>query len=265
MEKHLIQEMTFKEIEGEFKKNPIILIPLGSIEEHGPHTPIGDFRAATEVAKRAAIRTDALVTPTIPFGYSEYFKTFPGTISIRPETFIYLLEDVIECLLVHNLDHLLILNGHGGNASLIEQVVRRLRSEKKLIIPSLNLWQLIPSKLYQELFPEIKGAFGHGGEPMTSIFTYLTPGEMRMDLLPQEIPQENTFQGFKIQNLSQGAIGDLIAQFYFDMKDISEDGIMGNPRGAKPGRGEVLLETVVERISLFIEKFKKMDTLISSR
>src|SRR5512145_2229165 len=89
--------MTWREAEAAFRENPVILLPMGSIEQHGPHVPVGDYRYATTVARRIAERSGgAIAAPTIPWGYSDYFRPFPGTLSIRPETLTLLLEDLCE-------------------------------------------------------------------------------------------------------------------------------------------------------------------------
>src|SRR5699024_5277565 len=99
MNKKAIHHMTWKEVEDEFKRNPVVLIPLGSMEEHGPHSITGDYLASTEVAERIADQTEALYVPTVPFGNSEYFRGYPGTISISQNTATLLLEDICNSLI----------------------------------------------------------------------------------------------------------------------------------------------------------------------
>src|SRR5512146_3032678 len=84
MAKVELARMTWREAGESFRSNPVILLPMGSVEQHGPHVPVGDYRYATEVANRIALRTGAIVAPTIPWGYSEHFRPFPGTLSVRP-------------------------------------------------------------------------------------------------------------------------------------------------------------------------------------
>jgi creatinine amidohydrolase len=141
-EKHAMHHMTWKEIEAAFSKDPVVLIPLGSMEEHGPHSITGDFLAATEIAKRIAEKTGSLYIPTLPFGCSEYFRGFPGTISLSPGTVLALINDICESLTEHGIKRIVIINGHSGNAPTIEQVARKIRREKKIMIASMDLWRL---------------------------------------------------------------------------------------------------------------------------
>lgn len=86
MTKHRISEMSWREVRAALASQPVVLIPLGSTEQHGPVSPTGDYLITDEITVRVAKRTDSLVAPVIPFGNSEYFRSFPGTISVRSET-----------------------------------------------------------------------------------------------------------------------------------------------------------------------------------
>src|SRR5690606_40742265 len=78
--------MTWKEAEEAFRDNPVIIVPNASIEQHGPQTPVGDYRVGEIVAERIAAETGAIVAPMLPFGYSEAFRRFPGTVTLRAES-----------------------------------------------------------------------------------------------------------------------------------------------------------------------------------
>ncbi|MEM8662845.1 MAG: creatininase family protein, partial [Pseudomonadota bacterium] len=115
-QKHRLAEMTFREFEARLPERPVIIIPLGSQEEQGPACPMGDYRLTEIIADRVAERSDAIVAPIMPFGYADYFRTVPGGIALRPETFCAVLEDMVVNFLDHDLTKVLILNGHSGNA-----------------------------------------------------------------------------------------------------------------------------------------------------
>ena len=84
--KNKLHRMTWKEVRDAFAADPVIVIPMGSMEVHGPHSIVGDYYAAEVIADRAAELTGAYTVPIAPFGCSEYFRDFPGTISVRPAT-----------------------------------------------------------------------------------------------------------------------------------------------------------------------------------
>src|SRR5699024_397696 len=130
MEKKALHHMTWKEAEKSFQEDPVVLIPLGSMEEHGPHSITGDFLAATEIAERITDKTHSLYTPTVPFGNSEYFRGYPGTISLSQETVIMILEDMCTSLIEHGINRIIFLNGHAGNKSALDVVARKVKRER---------------------------------------------------------------------------------------------------------------------------------------
>src|SRR5262245_20796292 len=109
-----IGEMTWTEVRDAIATGVAAIVPLGSIEEHGPHAPMGDYAIINDVAGRTGEATGDLVVPTMPFGFSEYFRHYPGTITVRAETLTAVIEDTIDCLIRHGLKHIAIFNGMPG-------------------------------------------------------------------------------------------------------------------------------------------------------
>src|SRR6516225_4267447 len=136
-------EMSWTEVRDTIKQGAAAIIPLGSIEEHGPHAPMGDYVLIDAIAERTATETGDLVVPTMPFGYSEYFRDYPGTITLRPGTLADVVADVVDCLLRHRLRHIVLFNGHAGNAPILELLTRRIRRERGLLIPTVSPLQVI--------------------------------------------------------------------------------------------------------------------------
>ncbi|RWZ59104.1 creatininase family protein [Halobacillus fulvus] len=256
MGKHAIHHMTWKEVEEAFLDDPVVIVPLGSMEEHGPHSVTGDFMASTEVAKRVAERTGALYVPTVPFGNSEYFRGYPGTISLSQQTVISLLEDVCTSLLEHGVKKILFFNGHAGNAPAVDQVARKVRREEGVSIVGMDLWQMLSPEQKQAIYQEDRDPSGHGGEPLTSVMSYLFPEKMRMDLLPKHWETKETFNQYEIDNLMKMKLNGSKANLYLNMEDISPQGILGNPRNASADRGEKIVEALVEYGVTLVEKSK---------
>src|SRR4051812_11478631 len=99
---------------------PIILLPLGSHEDQGPHAPMGDYLLAEKVAELAAIRasqrgTRTLVAPVLPFGGLDWFGPMIGGIAITQATLTTVLAEMVEALHRNGLKRLIVINGHGGN------------------------------------------------------------------------------------------------------------------------------------------------------
>jgi creatinine amidohydrolase len=257
MKKVNLERMSWTEVKEAFALNPVVMIPMGSMEEHGPHSPMGDYRIAAVAAERIAEKTGALVTPIIPFGYSEYFKGFPGTISLRPEIMSGVVEDVCECLIRHGLDHLVLVNGHAGNTGLLEHVARKIKAVHGITMAMFAPLAFVTSELKKELYGADVDKLGHGGDPMGSLNLYLWPEDVNTRAVA---PQSRMHQGFVMQGLAAMKFKDTSVNFYLDMDEITPDGTMGDPAMAKAERGEKMMERMVSYGVEFIQAFKKMKT-----
>jgi len=161
------------------QSSPVILLPLGSHEDHGPHQPMGDYLLADMVAENIARRATArgvptFVAPSLPFGVADYFGSSPGGLALSPETFRRVLTDVLEGLLRHGLRKIVILNAHGGNVPVIHEITLGLRGDRGLTIPSFYLWK-IARQLMEGRIGTAHGRFGHGAEPLLALNLALRP------------------------------------------------------------------------------------------
>ncbi|MCT4606848.1 MAG: creatininase family protein [Marinisporobacter sp.] len=255
-----LQYMTWKEIEEIYKKDPVMIIPVGSMEQHGPHSIVGDFIAAEEVARKTAESSEnTYVLPVIPFGYSENFRGFPGTISISPETLKSLLYDVCESLIEHGVTKITIFNGHGGNSTIIDELGKKIRRDKKILISKIDLWRSLSPKFKAELCENPLEEFGHGGEPMTSMMKYLKPDMARPDLL-EEYTYDGKWKGYKASGTSKLKFDDYLVHIYFDTKDMDELGAVSNPLNASEEKGEKMINKVTENCKKLVEFLHSIDT-----
>ena len=125
--KNYIPHMTWREVEQALTHTDMVVIPVGSNEQHGPHLPLGtDIFAAIETCKLLAQRTDILIAPVVLAGVSEHHMGFPGTIALSPETFEAVIIDTARSLIRHGFKKLMILNGHGGNLPALRAAVETI-------------------------------------------------------------------------------------------------------------------------------------------
>lgn len=174
--------MTASTFAAAAKLSPIILLPLGSHEDHGPHQPMGDFQLADVMAERIARRVNAqggacFVAPSLPYGVADYFGSSPGGLALAPDTFRRVLQDLLEGLLRHGLTKIVILNAHGGNVPVVHEVTLGIRRGRGLIIPSFYLWK-IARQLMEERIGTASGRFGHGAEPLLSLNLAVRPNHV---------------------------------------------------------------------------------------
>ena len=118
-----LSKMNYLEVEEYLKKSDTIVIPIGSLENHGKHMPLGtDAIIPEEIVKLLDQRSDLLIAPMINYGATESLMGFAGTVSIGTEGLIHLLRTICEQFYRYGFRHFIILNGHGGNRAAIQEV-----------------------------------------------------------------------------------------------------------------------------------------------
>ncbi len=260
MPKAELCRMTWKEAEEAFRRNPVILIPLGSIEQHGPHVPVGDYRYADIVARRIAEATGAIAAPAVPWGYSEYFRPFPGTLSLRPETLTLLLQDICDGFTRFGLDHLLFICCHAGNMPVIEQVARKLRESHRLRTATIGPWTWLTPAFRREAYGDEKVTTAHGSDPMGSLAMATFPEDVRTDLM--EAAPAPTFGGLTFQSSAMATFEGVPVHVYLDFDEVTGNGVTGNPKVSSAEVGKKILDHVVSIGSKFVKQFATMPTRI---
>ncbi len=183
--------------------NPVILLPLGSHEDHGQHLPMGDYLLAEPLALRIAEAAMAagvptFVAPCLPFGVADYFGSSPGGMAISAESFRAVLSDLLATLQRHGLTRIIILNGHGGNVPVIHEVTLEVRRRHGLVIPSFYLWKIARQLMAARLGDGQDARFGHGAEPLLSLTQALRPETMQAGGASGEA--ETTLLGLPVSN-----------------------------------------------------------------
>lgn len=168
----LLALQTWPEIEARLTKSKTVIIPIGSNEQHGPMGFLGTDWLCPEIIAHAAHEVgDLLIAPTFNIGMAQHHLGFPGTISLRPATFIAAIEDWVNSLSRHGFTRIYFLNGHGGNVASIEaafsQIYSRYSYEGRECPFQLRLknWWDLPGilRLGAKLYPT-----GHGSHATPS-------------------------------------------------------------------------------------------------
>ena len=149
-------ELTDPEIAAALARSPRVILPMGSVEQHGPHLPTGtDFFAATAIALEVAGHLDALVLPLCPLGVTPMHMPYPGTVSLRPSTLQDVVADIGSSLAAHGAREFVILNWHEGNIPALALAAERLHREIGLAV----------SWCRPATWPRNGSARGPGGSP----------------------------------------------------------------------------------------------------
>ena len=171
-----LENLSYPEVEQYLKKNDIILVPTGSVEQHSPYGLIGtDFITAEAVAQRVARALQILVAPTVKYGVSPHHMAFSGTVSLVPDTMIMLISDIIQSLVAHGFRRIVFINGHGGNINAIKTAMERLKAQKIQGCFEVISWYEMEE--IQQLGEDLYSAEeGHHATPSeVSITRYLRP------------------------------------------------------------------------------------------
>ena len=174
---YYLPHMTWEEVEEYLRTSDMVIVPLGSIEQHGKHLPLGsDSIEATEVSLRIGQKTGVLVAPAVLAGVSEHHMGFPGTISLSPATFEAVLDDAARSLMAHGFRRIMIYNGHGGNTPSVSAVVSRLNRETSATVVDLSRIEQPPP---DPNLAAIKFDY-HAGVEETSWMLHLAGGLVQM-------------------------------------------------------------------------------------
>lgn len=211
-----------------------VIVTSGSIEQQGPHMPLdADSTVAKEVARRLANRLGkTLVAPVIPMGCSDYHLSFPGTVSVRESVFGGVLEDLVGSLIHHGFSQVLITSFHGGNFEPSENTARRLKTNYPEIDirTALDLDQLLDvgKQVIGRFFPQRDIVDCHAACFITSMQACVDKTRIRQD------------------KVEDGAVLKKLPIQLPDIKDLSDNGVIGLPTGYSEELGETLFDAVVQ-------------------
>jgi creatinine amidohydrolase len=248
----MIGDLVSGEVATAVQPSSVLCLPMGSIEQHGPHLPLNtDCVIAEALTRRIIVRWgeehDLWQLPAIPVGLSREHAWAPGTVSLTVSGMTAYLRDlgseIVRALPARNL---LIVNGHGGNRGILEAVTRELYSDFGLNSATLHLGAMM-SPVTGTGVPEI-----HAGKDETSVMLALAPDLVRRDALAAVRPSPG---GEAVSAL----VLDPAASYPWSSDDprLSASGIMGDARGASAAHGETIVARVLEGAGTVIRRLKE--------
>ncbi|MBV9341644.1 MAG: creatininase family protein [Acidobacteria bacterium] len=218
----------------------LAILPLGSLEFHGPHNPLGsDSIIISEIAERVAARTSALLFPTIRFTHCPaHTAHFRGTISIRPEVMTMYLADVLRNITRLGAGKILVLNGHDGNIGPGRGAIAEVANESKdAALLLVSWWEFLPKEMMLQLgmFHQANGGHGHGGPLETSAVAAFRPDLVHLEQA-KDVPTPPDLSGgppYFLQKSTgadwpgySGKVSEASAEKGKQIVHITEDGIV---------------------------------------
>jgi len=254
MKKVQFEKMTWKEIQAAVEESKgIAILPVGAVEEHGPHNPVGTDSIETyEIGLRAAHQTQTVILPLVWFGNSRSLMDFSGSIGIRPEVLKNYVHDVVLSLIQHGFNRPLILDGHSGNYGALDILIEDILLETGVKTLHVRAWELasIPKPA------ETPAYDGHGGLSETSAMLYLEPDcvdrEAMLDCAPEaDLSPFGSVFPTPSSSFAKGAV-----VFPMMMGELVKDGHHGDPRRASAERGKALIDAKANALTEFITLLK---------
>ncbi len=237
----LLGKLTWPEVSSIVNDVDFVILPIGSTEQHGRHLPLdNDAYSALEISKLVAEKLKdklkILIAPLIPYGMSEHHMDFPGTITLRNETLINIIEDICISLSRHGFKRILILNGHGGNTAAIRVAVQELNLKHNLNVYAINWWDIV-SDVFKSIY---NTPITHADEGETAVAYALN--------------QRVVIESIK----GSGNYGEeTILYTSKRMKEYTLTGSMGHPEKALKEHGEMIINSVVNRLAEELLKISK--------
>lgn len=241
--------------EAERLREKVVVLPLGSLEQHGHHLPLlTDTMIGAEVARRAQaeLGDEALFLPTLWLGASDHHRAFPGTVSLGNDTYAAVIADVLESLVGGGFRRIFLLNAHGGNVTpahvAMYRVQLRHRDMPELYIAFSSWWQIAAGPVEALAGPD-QTSVTHACELETSMLLRLRPTLVRVDeAAGASIPFESAFY---CPDFARPSRVDVPRPF----EQLSLSGAFGHPERATPERGEELFAAATAEVAAFVREF----------
>ena len=258
--KYRYAEMMWFEVKEVAEANRVAVLPVAIYEDHGPHLPVDvDVRLCTEICERAVARipVEAVLVPPVLHGFSPHHMDLHGTITIEWDTLVKYIRDVCCSLAHHGFRRILIVNGHGSNASPLDLAARLtiLQYEGQVLCASVNHWGL---RAVMEAGKRIResdyGGTSHAGEYETSLYLALRPDLVDMGHAVDE--RSRLSPSFRSDLLAgthpEGSSAHMVP--YWSAQTSS--GVMGDATLATREKGQALLEAAIEGLIALIRELR---------
>ncbi len=240
-----LEQLTWVEAEPILRADPLIVIPVGAgAKEHGPHLPLGTDRILADyLARRLAERVEAVVLPTLTYGYYPHFSAFPGSTHLEAGTFGAMVKEIILSMARHGPRRFLILNTGVSTFPVLEIVARDLDRIHRLLVGVTRIGDLGGQRI-SGLLSQAKGS--HADEYETSLLLAIAPEVVRTDKLAAEIPDRPDSRGVFVPAAYHRESGP----------GYSATGIYGDATLATKDKGEIIAEAVVEDLVIAAERLR---------
>jgi len=247
------EHMTSAQLGGVDRSLPVVL-PLGAVEQHGPHLPLATDRILVDHFCQELNRhlgEEVIILPTVSVGYSKHHDDFPGTLSLTHETLLRQVVETAESALRTGMTNLLILNAHGGNEGVAQVALEQLGHRWPDCTVVRTTWWRIATEELQEISTTGPGGVGHACELETSLLL-ATAGHLVDESAIPARANRSTFSWDTADMLRGGA-----ATVYRRFATVSSTGVFGDPRAASVEKGQQISAAVTRHLVALVRSLRR--------
>lgn len=265
---YLLVDMTSEDVANWIKQTDVVLLPVGTCEQHGPHLPLGvDTYSAMLLAYAAAERAKIPVAPPVWTGISPFHMGRAGSITVRRETFGCLIYDICRSLIHHGFNKIVVVVGHVTNLPTMVDTAFRIRYETGALVFTYNQGEML-KQAAEKFFGVSRRDTGHAGERETAAMLHWNEELVDMekapvggDLVhPPWLPPELKPSKFFEASFKGHPVG-----IPLDDKEITALGNAGDPSRATKEMGEKLHGYIIDHLSDFLNTIKAMKVEVTNR
>src|ERR1700733_7595802 len=232
-------DRTQPEIAAQLKHNPLVILPAGSVEQHGPHLPTGtDTFAANVIGAAVAERMDGLLLPATPFGVTPMHAPFEGTITLTPDTYMRVTTETCVATARHGAKYLLVLNWHEGNIPSLAIAAESLHRDHGMTVLTVQACYVA-----EELYGKTCNGLTHGGEIEALAVLAYRPDLVHLDRIDYSSDHSH---GHKMDKLRRTRSYQPVLT---DIRSIAPTGWFGSPQHATAEKGHRMLDDIAKAIA----------------
>jgi len=238
---NFLKEMSWKTFEKRKQETDLVIIPTGAFEVYGPHLPLGtDTLVSVKMAELVSQKVNAIIGPTLEVGDSSMLDEFPGTVTIKPESFKEYLNDVVNSMLKWGFKDFLFITGHAANVPIVNQIGYSIRRNEGIRCAQIDFWRFIKTQ-DQGIVESGDFAHRHASEAGTSVMLYLYPELVDTEKWVDE------------PNLTKDEFPEII-KLNVKMSSYSKSGVTGYATLGTKEKGEQLVNRSVDKVIDFLHK-----------
>lgn len=242
-------------------RNPVVLLPIGAIEQHGPHLPVHEDSIVAEwsaykIADLVREELEILVAPPLNYGHSPTFRGFAGNLSFSSETMKIVAYEILVSLIQSGFRRIIVINNNGGNVAGVASASVDVRRDHGVLVGHLYPWQL-GYALMRSAYANPEVVYGHGAEPELSAMLHIFPEQV--DLNKAESGSLTSADGWIPTSYQEAQIADhpVKGTVFWDFSEVSSNGVTGDVTIASKALGKEWEARVMQFCTDYVREYDR--------